>query len=128
MGAKLLRIVAVTVFVVGITLFLAEIGLRIYLSVAPDPSGSPYVRDEHAEFRLRPTPVEDIKPGSEDYINQFGFRDQNHPIDKPLTFAGSFDDPGNIGHYKGAIISVFNNAQVGYQGGKRIISNFGFGS
>lgn len=81
--AKPIRAAAVLIIIVGIILLLAEIGLRIYLALAPDPAGSPYVRDEHAGFRLRPTPVENIQPGSEDYINSFGFRDRNHAVEKP---------------------------------------------
>lgn len=68
-------------------LFLAaaagEIALRVYSAVAPDPPGSAYVRDRHAGYRLRPDPPEQVRSPESDHINALGFRDREHPIEKP---------------------------------------------
>jgi hypothetical protein len=63
----------------------AEVALRAFLAVSPDPPGSPYVRDADADYRLRPSPPG--SPPGDDYINSFGFRDREHPRSKlPGTF------------------------------------------
>jgi hypothetical protein len=60
---------------------LSEVVFRIYLAVAPAPADSPYIADAHASYRLRPTPVEQIKDPS-DTINSLGFRDREHARSK----------------------------------------------
>lgn len=69
-------------------LALAEGLLRLYMVLVPDPPTSPYVRDPHAGYRLRPSPPRDYsdEPGNH-YINKLGFRDREHPVAKaPKTY------------------------------------------
>lgn len=62
---------------------LLEVLLRAWFAVAPIPAGSPYLPDAQAGFRLRPD-TEDVKRARpDDYINSFGYRDVDHPVQKP---------------------------------------------
>ena len=44
-----------------------------------------------------------------------------------FSFGGPFDDAGDVCHYEAAEVPVLYNLQVGFQGGKLVIGNFGFG-
>lgn len=59
---------------------IGEMVVRIYLSLPP-PKNSVYIRDADTGFRIRPHfGVGEF--GEDNYINEFGFRDQEHPIKK----------------------------------------------
>lgn len=60
---------------------LAEGALRGFLRLAGDPTGSPYVRDAACGYRLRPEMPDSTN--AEDHVNAFGFRDREHPRQKP---------------------------------------------
>ena len=45
-----------------------------------------------------------------------------------LTLAGPFDDTGDIGHDKRLAVAVGHDAEVGFEGSKRIIGNLRLGS
>jgi len=66
-----------------LALLLAEGSLRAYLALAPDPPGSPYVRDAHAVYRLRPEAILPDSSNCDDHINALGFRDREHAAKKP---------------------------------------------
>ena len=44
-----------------------------------------------------------------------------------FSFMGAFDDAGDVGHHEGAVVIIADDAQVGFQRGKRVIRDFGFG-
>ena len=44
-----------------------------------------------------------------------------------FPFTGPFDDPGNVGHYKGRMVAVLYNSKIWYQGCEGIIGNLRFG-
>ena len=49
------------------------------------------------------------------------------PESKTFPLAGSFYYSGDVGNTEGLVIMVLDNAEVGNQGGERVVSYFGFG-
>ena len=80
---KFLRGLGLTIMGVTIAFLVGEGLLRLFFVLAPTPSGSSYLGDPHAGYRLRPTPIEDVVDPDSDHINQLGFRDREHAIEKP---------------------------------------------
>jgi hypothetical protein len=64
-------------------LVLAECLARCYFAVVPAPRGAPYVRDRDACYRLRSDPPEVYLKDPDNYTNSLGFRDREHPREKP---------------------------------------------
>ena len=79
---KFLRGLGLTIMVVTIAFIVGEGFLRLFLVLVPTPSGSPYLREPYAAYRLRPTPIEDVDDPDSDHINQLGFRDREHAVEK----------------------------------------------
>jgi hypothetical protein len=56
---------------------------RLWLAHAPTPDNSQYLSDAHCGYRLRPDPELVRRTNPDNAINSFGFRDREHPVDKP---------------------------------------------
>ena len=66
-----------------LALVVGEVAARIILPLLPDPPGTPFVRDKNCTYRLRPSGVGEFPQNHDDHINTMGFRDRDHPRDKP---------------------------------------------
>jgi hypothetical protein len=80
---RLLRGLALGLMGLTIAFLVGEGALRLFLAVAPTPADSPFVADRHAAYRLRPTPPELVPDPQGDHINNLGFRDREHSVEKP---------------------------------------------
>jgi len=63
---------------------LAEVGMRIYLSMPLPANRGSWIPDAAAGYRLRPQgPGEVDRSGADYHVNSLGFRDREHPLPKP---------------------------------------------
>lgn len=62
-------------------LLLAEVLLRLYFEIVPDPGDAPYLAEEKADYIRRPTREGEALANADDRINSLGFRDREpmHP-------------------------------------------------
>lgn len=60
-----------------------EVGARVILPLLPDPPNTPFISDEICMYRLRPSGPGEFPEDHDNHINQFGFRDRNHPRTRP---------------------------------------------
>ena len=66
-----------------IGLVFAELLTRFFMAVVPAPPGSVYIPDRVIGYRLRPDPPEILRKDPDNYVNSFGYRDHEHPVQKP---------------------------------------------
>jgi hypothetical protein len=69
--------------VVTVTLAAGEGLLRIFQAVVPAPADSPYIPDPNAGFRLRPDLPSASLRHEDERVNNLGFRDREHSVEKP---------------------------------------------
>jgi hypothetical protein len=79
----MLRRVATLLAGIVVGLLLAEGLLRVYLAAVPPPRDAPFVADDAAGYRLRPDSPEQCAAHPDDCVNSLGFRDHEHPRQKP---------------------------------------------
>jgi len=60
-----------------------EAAARVILPLLPDPPDTPFIGDKACMYRLRPSEPGEFPEDHDNHINQFGFRDRNHPRTKP---------------------------------------------
>jgi len=65
-------------------LLCGEVVSRIILPLLPDPSNTPFIGDRACMYRLRPSEPDRFPEDHDDHVNEFGFRDRNHPLAKPV--------------------------------------------
>ncbi len=69
--------------VVTVTLAAAEGLVRLFHAAVPTPADSPYIPDPNAGFRLRPDLPSASLRHEDERVNNLGFRDREHSIEKP---------------------------------------------
>ena len=69
--------------VVTVTLAAAEGLVRLFHAAVPTPADSPYIPDPNAGFRLRPDLPSTNLRHEDERVNNLGFRDREHSIEKP---------------------------------------------
>ncbi len=69
--------------VVTVTLAAAEGLVRLFHAAVPTPADSPYIPDSNAGFRLRPDLPSASLRHEDERVNNLGFRDREHSIEKP---------------------------------------------
>jgi len=65
-------------------LLCGEVVSRIILPLLPDPPNTPFIGDSACMYRLRPSEPDRFPEDHDDHVNEFGFRDRNHPLAKPV--------------------------------------------
>src|SRR5690349_5897943 len=65
--------------------------------------------------------------GNEKEQNRVSFYMAEESMTQSLSFRGTFDDTGQVGHTEAAAIPVFHHAELGGQCGESIVGDLGFG-
>ena len=66
--------------------------------------------------------------GNEEQQYRVSLNMPQEPVPQSFTFSGTFDNTGKIGNTETFPVTVFHHTQVGYQGGKGVVGDLGFGS
>ena len=53
-----------------------------------------------------------------DIIPEMPLNVTQEPVSQSLPFAGTFNQTWNVCHYKGTVVTIFDDSQMGLQGGK----------
>ena len=85
---------------------LGEVAARIVLPRLPDPANTPFIGDDACMYRLRPSEPGQHPEDHDDHVNEWGFRDRNHPVVKPT---GSFRVLGLGDSFVYGAVSVRDN-------------------
>ena len=62
---------------------IGEVAASVILPLLPDPPGTPFIGDDACMYRLRPSAPDRYPEDHDNHINEYGFRDRNHPQAKP---------------------------------------------